>query len=151
MPYDTWDWDKITGSGTTCVFRPKRIDPILSQDSESGTSSTEPLFTAGYWIFTIQFSLLKPWNYIWLVDWKHSHRGGTPFYIEWPMEMAGVPEGAEQADPGGISPWSSEIDVGAGQGPTFLMYWMSDDIESDRLFGSVNYWSSVTIQLRQTL
>ena len=149
MSYLTWDWDSATGSGWPSAFMPEHVDPILTQESEAGVVSTEPLFTAPHWVFNLEFSVIRPWGYIYLVNWRHTHRGGIPFYFRWPYELAGIPPEAYLADPGGITPWSSEIAPLAGHGPTYLVYWVNDTFQVARRKGVNNYYNgSGTIQLR---
>lgn len=152
MAYDTWDWDPTTGSGRETGFLANPVDPLLSQGSESGAFSTEPLYTSGFWLVELKFGALRPWNYIWLVNWKYTHRG-IPFYWRWPFEMAGAPDEIEFADPGGLSPWSSEVEVLAGYGPTFLMLWVDDDFPVSRVPNvQNNYWEAArAVTLRQVL
>jgi hypothetical protein len=149
MVYDTWDWSPVTGSGMPSGFMPDRVDPDLAQEAESGVITSEPQYTAGHWVFDLEFSMIRPWSWIWLIDWKHLHRGKIPFYWRFPYEMAGIPPGAELADPGGITPWSSEIAVMAGYGPTYLVVWMNDNLKVSRKNHANNYWSTTgAIQLR---
>jgi len=150
MAYDTWSWDRTDGSGGPTDLEIVRHDPILRQQSEAGYMSTRPENVHGIWIFRISFAVIYPWCYIYLVNWHNSHRGGIPFYIQWPFSMAGIPEEAMIAAPGGLNPWDSEIEPGAGDGPTFLMYWDQDDFPIKRLRTVDNYWTtSGTIELRQ--
>jgi hypothetical protein len=63
--------------------------------------------------------------------------------------LYGIPPEFYTADPGGINPWSSEVEIGYGESPTHLVRIEADSLEADRLQDSVdNYWR-VSIQLRQ--
>lgn len=149
MAYDTWDWTRITGSGKQMSFQPIRHDPLNSQQSEAGYIQTAPEDVRGIWIFKIGFDLLLAQSFTYIVNFHYAHRGGQPFYLTWPFDMAGIPTGAETANPGGYAPWDSEIAVMAGLGPTYLVYIASDELQFERLNTHSNLYRLSPIELRQ--
>lgn len=142
MAYDTWDWDKTTGVGYPSGVELKRQSPTLRQSSDAGYVSTRPAFTRDRWLIGVSFALIRPAGFIYLVDFFHSHRGGTPFYWKCHFGFYGIPYTYELADPGGISPWSSEIDPGYGDAPTWLVRFNADDLPLSRLKMHDNYWAT---------
>lgn len=151
MAYDSWPWNEtVGGEFTPDSFECEWVDPALIQESESGQVSSEPLFTDGYWIFTKEFKGVRPQGFIDFLNFYYDHRGGAPFYFRFPFELAGVPEGAEAADPGGLGPWPSEVEVGAGEAFTKLVIWQQDSLRFKRLPTEENYWEITgSIVLRQ--
>jgi len=144
MSYPTWDWTRETGSGRPTVFDPYRLSPMLKQDKESGYQQTAPLYTKDYWKFSIEFGLIFPASYIYLVDLWHSVRGGQLFYLSWPWGLYGIPLELYNADPSGSSPWSSEFDVSLGNAPTWLCHFTQDQIPLRRLKTHENYWQTAS-------
>lgn len=152
MAFDTWNWDKVTGSGMVSDFRPCRHDPLCVNDTEAGYEETRPQDVKGRWFLQLGFSLVRPSSFIYLVNFHFAHRGGLPFYFRWPWDLAGLPDAAEAAVPGGMLPWDSEVAPGAGEGPTFLVYWAGDEFPVKRISNlrSDNYWAvDGMIELRQ--
>jgi hypothetical protein len=122
---------------------------MLKQDKESGYQQTAPLFTKDCWKFSVEWGLIMPASYIYLVNFWHDHRGGQLFYFAWPWGLYGIPLEMYNADPSGSSPWSSEVDVGFGDAPTYLVYFTQDEFPIERHMTPENYWkTSGAIELR---
>jgi hypothetical protein len=141
MSYDTFAWtltEDAQGAGYPQTFRPKRLSPILRQTVEAGYMVTRPKFTKDQWVFTTGWKTMKPSGYIYLVDFFNDHRGGTGFYFTWPVGLFGIPPQMYFADPGGISPWSSEVEPGFGESPTYLVRFDMDELDFDRVEGVRN-------------
>jgi hypothetical protein len=151
MAYDTWAWaltEDAQGAGYPQRFQPIRTDPRLGQRVEAGYSPTRPKYTKAYWIFNVGWSTLHPSGYIYLVDFFDDHRGGIPFYFTWPVGLYGIPPQLYFADPGGLSPWSSEVEPGFGESPTYLCQFDMDELGAERVEGvSNNYWQ-LEVKLR---
>lgn len=128
MAYDTFSWDKDAGAGNPSAFEGQRNSPIITQESEAGYFPTAPKYTRDFWIFSVSWSLVRPASYIYLMDFWHDHRGGIPFYFKQPWGLYGIPPEFYTADPGGLSPWSSEVEPGYGDAPTYLVRFNSDVI-----------------------
>lgn len=152
MAYATWDWSKLTGVGATCSIETDRLSPQLSHEVQAGYLVTAPAFTKDFWIFRINFKVLRPSGYIYLIDFFHSHRGGGLFYFRLPFGLYGIPLEFYTADPGGISPWSSELDPGFGEAPTYLVRFTNKSLPLTRRDDTTNnYWFSTSpIELRQS-
>lgn len=140
MAYDTWSWDKDTGTGGPTGFDMDRLSEQLVNENDAGYNFTEPLNTKDRWIFTISFSIIRPQGMVYLTDFFHSHRGGAPFYFRAPWGFYGRPEYLYTADPGGVSPWSSEIEPGFGDSPTWKVYFKSTRLPFSRHQTKNNYW-----------
>jgi hypothetical protein len=149
MAYDTWDWNKDTGSGNPSGFEPNRVSPTLKQDKESGNTATRPLYTRDYWIFSVDFSLIRPNGYIYIIDFFHAHRGGLPFYMTWPVGLYGIPPEYYTADPGGLSPWSSEVEPGYGESPTYLVRFNQDQLPVKKARQISCWQTSAPMEFRQ--
>jgi hypothetical protein len=117
-----------------------RVSPILKQDDDAGYQITRPLYTKDHWLFRVDFALIRPASMIYMTDFFHDHRGGTAFYFKTSFGLYGIPETYALADPGGISPWSSEVDPGYGESPTWLVRFVSDRLGFKRLRKHDNYW-----------
>jgi hypothetical protein len=151
MAYDTWAWaltDDAQGVGYPQRFNPKRISPLRKQSVEAGYTVTRPKFTKDYWIFTVGWDTLHPSGYIYLVDFFYDHRGGVAFYFTWPVGLYGIPPQMYFADPGGVSPWSSEVEPGFGESPTYLCRFDMDELSADRVQQVANNYWAAEIQLR---
>jgi hypothetical protein len=150
MSYVLWDDSPDTGFGIPDSIKLKWVDPMFVQESESGQMETEPVTGRGHWEITLEFKGVRPWGFVNFLEFRQAHRGGIPFYYRIPFEMAGIPPEAEMANPGGLSVWASEFAIGAGHGPTFLVKWMGDDLEFERVHVHENYWIMTgTVILRQ--
>ena len=151
MPYESWSWNAIVGGEfTPDDFECEWNDPIFSQESESGQISSEPLFTNGFWVFTMDFKCVRPWSFVDFINFYYRHRGGLPFYFRFPFELAGIPEEAYYADPGGLGPWASEVEPGAGESFTKLVVWLQDSMKFKRIHSYENIWEiNGQIVLRQ--
>jgi hypothetical protein len=149
MAYDTWSWDRETGAGFPSGFEPSRVSPILTQDKEAGYTPTRPLYTKDFWVFSVEFSLIRPPSYIYMIDFFHDHRGGIPFYFLWPWGLWGIPEQFYTADPGGIDPWSSEVEPGYGDSPTWLVRFNQDRIPIKRSKQLGHWATSAPLEFRQ--
>ncbi len=146
--YNTWEWDKETGSGKSMTFKPCRHDPINRQETEAGYVVTAPEDSRGSWVFKIAFTHLSPSQFLYVVNFLHDNRG-VPFYFRWPFEIADIPDISETGEPGGLEPWDSEVPALAGHGPTFLVYCLTDDIQYERKNTPQNYYTMSEIELRQ--
>jgi hypothetical protein len=102
-------------------FQPVWDDNVLESQTESGHKETASDDVRGRWIFKIGLSHITPEYYIYLVDFFHAHRGGALFYFKVPYGIAGIPEEGGTSIPGGDNPWDSEVEPGAGEGPTYLV------------------------------
>lgn len=142
MSYVTWDWSRETGTGNPSALEPRRVSPLMKNENDAGYVFTSPLHTRDYWIFSVSFALIRPQGWVYLVDLFHAHRGGLPFYFLMPWGLYGYPEPFDTADPGGVSPWSSEVEIGYGEGPTWLVRFNSDQLPVTRLKMSDNYWAT---------
>ena len=151
MAYNSWSWNTIAGGQySPDNFKCKWVDKIFIQEAESGQISTEPMNTDGYWVFSMEFKCVYPESFIDFLNFYYAHRGGSPFYFRFPFELAGYPEGAEEAEPGGLGPWASEVAIGAGESFTKLVIWEQDDLEFERHPTKENYWQvNGTVILRQ--
>lgn len=152
MAYSTWDWSKVTGVGATCSIDTERLSPALSDEVQAGYITTAPAFSKDFWLFKINFKVIRSPGYIYLVDFFHSHRGGQLFYFKLPFGLYGIPLEFYTADPGGVSPWSSEKEIGYGEPPTYLVRFMNQSLPITRRDDTAqNYWfSSSPIELRQS-
>jgi hypothetical protein len=143
MSYDTWDWTILTGVGATCNITTDRLSPVLSNTVEAGYLETGPKYSRDNWLFKVNFKVLRPSGYVYLVNFYHDHRGGQLFYFKLPFGLQGIPLELYSADPGGQSPWSSEVDLGAGEAPTYLARIMNNNLPIVRRDDTVqNYWYS---------
>ncbi len=152
MSYDTWDWTIDTGSSYPTSFTPRWIDPLDMQPREARYQSTAPKYTDGYWVWEAEWGFIRPQCWIYMVNFFYNHRGGMPFYVVFPFELADIPEEVMIADPGGLGPWFSEVEPGAGEGPTKLMFFPQDEFPVRKIPNTrQNYWQTTgTIQFMQT-
>jgi hypothetical protein len=149
MAYDTFSWDPDTGAGNPSAFEGRRNSPIVGPDLDAGYAETAPEYTRDLWTFTVSWSILRPASYIYLVDFFHDHRGGLPFYFRQPWGLYGIPPEYETADPGGLSPWSSEVDPGYGDAPTHLVRFNSGVLPIAKA-RQVSCWSTTSpVEFRQ--
>lgn len=118
MAYDTFEFYSGVHISN---FEVTYSDPILESKTESGYIETASDDVRGKWIFKMEFDFITPDYYAYLVNFFHDNRGGTPFYFKLPYGLAGIPEEAMTAVPGGEDPWDSEVEPGAGEGPTYLV------------------------------
>lgn len=149
MAYDTFSWDADSGAGNPSAFEARRNSPLLKQDTEAGYTITRPKYTRDFWVFAVTWSLLRPHSYIYLVDFFHDHRGGQAFYFKAPWGLYGIPEELYTADPGGLDPWSSEIEAGYGDPPTYLVRFNSDILPIAKA-RQISCWSTPSpVEFRQ--
>lgn len=125
MAYDTFSWDRDTGAGYPSAFEPRRQNPILTNTDGAAYDAIRPRFSRGRWLFLVSFSIIRPQGFMYLVQWHHDHVGEA-FYFQWPWQMFGTPDAFGEADPGGVSPWASEVTPGFGDPPTHLVYMPQD-------------------------
>jgi hypothetical protein len=150
MAYVTWDWDRDTGTGYPSKVEIHRLSPVVRSDTESGYQITRSKWTRDRWLIVIDFALIRPTGFIYLVDFFHAHRGGAAFYWMYPYGIYGIPEEMMTADPGGSSPWSSEVEPGFGDAPTWLCRFATDKLPLSRQKRHDNYMQlSEPIQLIQ--
>ncbi len=160
MSYDTFDYSI---SGYPSSFSPRRISKILKQETEAGYTATSAAFTRDYWTFQVGWNAMSPNGYIYLMNFYHSHRGGSLFYFRWPTGqfgaegstsglssdyVAGAP-GAYEADPGSSYPFGSETAPGFGYSSIYLVRFDIDDMEASLINARKNLWQ-VSITLRST-
>ena len=141
MAYDTWDWDQAGYPNRG--FQPIRKSPRLMNSGDAGYAQTRPLWTRDLWTFNLEYSVVYPEGFIYIVNFWHSMRGGALFYLPWPVGLYGIPPEYYTADPGGLSPWSSEVEPGYGEGPTHLVRFGMDDLSLSRVAAPENYWFTV--------
>lgn len=155
MDYAYWDWSQFVsvgnpngGSGIN-MFEPDRYDPIIVNETDSGFPESSPEYSHGIWIFRFEFIRLTPAGYRYAVDFFNTHRGGLPFYFYWPWELADAPDPPEPI-PGGLSPWNTEIDLGAGMSPVCLVKRLQNNFPVRRHPTKNNYfYTSQPIEFRQ--
>jgi hypothetical protein len=149
MSYDTFSWDKDVGAGNPSGFEARRQSPIVKQETEAGYTVTRAQYTRDFWLFNVTWTLLRPQGYVYLVQFFHDHRGGTPFYFQPPWGLYGIPPEYETADPGGVSPWSSELEPGYGDSPTYLVRFNSDVLPVSKT-RQIDCWQTTSaIEFRQ--
>jgi hypothetical protein len=114
----------------------------LSQASDAGYYATRPAFTRDRWLVELEFKMVRPSGFTYIVDFFHDHRGGTPFYFRFYFGLWGIPPEYAIADPGGVSPWSSEIEPGFGDAPTWLVRFdpSMSKLPFSRYRAAENYW-----------
>lgn len=137
MAYETWDWDSI---GKACDFNPKRNSPTVRSPDAAGYVKTRTMWTRDLWVFTLNYHFLGPSAYVYLVNFFHTHRGGTLFYFPWPIVLMNYPPMGGDADAGGNQPFDSELDVGFNEGPTILGRFGMDALDCRRIPNKRNYW-----------
>lgn len=131
MAYDTFEfYSGVHISNFEVIYS----DPILESKTESGHIETASDDVRGKWIFKIGFDFIPPDYYIYLVNFFYTNRGGTPFYFKLPYGLAGVPEEATTSVPGGENPWDSEVEPGAGEGPTYLVRYALPQFSAKKKF-----------------
>lgn len=149
MAYVTFSWDVDAGAGFPSGLESRRHSPLVTQDSEAGYTLSRPRYTRDYWVFAVTWAIIRPASYVYLVDFFHAHRGGDPFYFKIPWGLYGIPPEYYTADPGGVSPWSSEIEPGYGDAPTYLVRFNSDILPIGKA-RQVSCWTTMSpIEFRQ--
>jgi len=151
MSYAAFDWTIATGAGATVSLETERLSPMLSNTVEAGYLTTAPSYTRDQWLFKVHFKILRASGYIYLNDFFHSHRGGQLFHFRIPVGLFGIPLEFYYADPGGLSPWSSELEIGYGEAPTYLCRFLNQSLAIARREDTVqNYWHTVSpLEIRQ--
>ena len=147
---DTWLWNLADGGSgePNGEFTPIRYSRMLTNESEAGYRYTRAAFTKDYWILKVGWNAMYPSGYIYTMDFFHAHRGGQLFYMKWPLGLYGIPYEYYFADPGGTGVWSSETEIGYGDGPTLLVQFTTDQLSASRVMSPENYWQ-VSFEVRQ--
>lgn len=150
MSYVQWEWDlSASGSGLpNGEFTPTRHSPLVKNETDAGYRYTRAAFPKDYWTFRVGWNAISPSGYIYVMDFFHSHRGGQLFYMEWPVALYGIPYEYYFADPGGTGIWSSETEIGYGEGPNLLVQFITEEMSASRVMGPENYWQ-LTFEVRQ--
>lgn len=151
MSYVKWDWTTETGSGQPSGFESVRRSPQERHDIDAGYQATSPNYTCDKWLYKVEFACIEPSCFVWLVDFWHAHRGGQFFYFTWPVGLFGLPEELYTADPGGSSPWSSELAPGFGEAMWHLCRFKDDEFPLKRRSSTIeNTWATTgAIQIEQ--
>lgn len=151
MSYTKWDWSVESGSGLPRGFEPVRRSPQRRHETDAGYFETEPKYTRDTWLFRVEWGHIYPQCYIWLVNFWHAHRGGQLFHFTWPVGLYGLPPEFDTADPGGVSPWSSEIEPGYGEAMWHLCRFVGDDFGVRRIDSAIdNLWNTTgAIEIEQ--
>jgi hypothetical protein len=140
MAYDNWDWTFESGSGPPDSFEPIRNFPALTQTSDAGYSASGSKWTKDRWTYRMSWDALLPPCAYYLIQFTHTHRGGIPFYIDWPMGIYGIPLGfGGGAVPGGRNPFDSELISGFGQSHIILAKFVSETLALKKMKG-FNAW-----------
>ena len=140
MAYATWSW---TDAGLpNGAWRTKRRSIRLKNENDSGYPQTRPLYTRDLWTFELEYAVLGPAAYVYVVGFFHDHRGGDLFYLNGPWGLYGIPPEYYVADPGGLSPWSSEIEPGYGDAPTHLVRFGMDELSIERFAYVSDQWAT---------
>lgn len=153
MAYETWNWtldESGGGSGLPQRFLPKRVSPLLKQETEAGYIVTRPKYTKDHWIFQVGWDTMHPAGYVYLANFFYARRGGDLFYFTWPVALYGLPSELYTADPGGISLWASEVEPAYGVSPTWLVRFNQDELNAERVQGVENNYWRVEMELRTT-
>lgn len=151
MSYVKWDWSVETGFGPPAGFEPVRRSPQSRHETDAGYFDSEPKYTRDTWLFRVSWGHIHPPCYVRLVNFWHAHRGGQLFYFTWPMGLYGLPPEFDMADPGGVSPWSSELVPGYGEAMWHLCSFKGDEFPVKRLESAIeNIWATTgTIEIEQ--
>lgn len=141
MAYVTWDWSQ---SGYPSNFSPSRKSPQLRNENDAAYVQTRPQWTRDLWVISLEFSIIRPASYTYLIDFFHTHRGGAFFYWMWPYGLYGIPPEYYTADPGGLSPWSSELTPGFGEAMTLLVRFGMNEFPVSRRKTAENIWATTS-------
>jgi len=140
MPYTNWDWAEA--GYPNGAFVPSRKSPLMRNSGDAGYTQTRPMWTRDLWVFNVEYSVIMPEAYIYIVNFWHTMRGGALFYFTWPVGLYGIPPEYYFADPGGLSPWSSEEAIGYGESPEHLVRFGMDELAVSRVMATENYWAT---------
>lgn len=141
MSYETWDWTDIEPPSAL------KIAPVTSTvvtSSEAGYDTTRPRWTRNRMKIVLEWSgtegMMGPASFSALLDFFWRQRGqALPFYFQLPIGLYGFPGAyGGVAEPAGTDPFDSELEVGFGQGPIWLVRFTQDELPFKFIFP--NYW-----------
>ncbi len=139
--YSTWNWDSIDAPSGIKVIP---VTSTIITPSEAGYDTCRPRWTRNRMKIVLEWSgsegMMSPASFNALLEFFWNRRGpALPFYFQVPVGLYGSPDGySGEADPSGLDPFDTEVDVGYGEGPVYLVRFTQEELPFRFLFP--NHW-----------
>ncbi len=134
---ETWDWSVIEPPSAL------KLVPVTSTvvaSSEAGYDATRPRWTRNRMKVLMEWSEAEGWmgpaSFDALLNFFWSQKGqARPFYFQLPVGLYGYPPPyGGGVEPGGSGPFNSELEVGFGEGPVWIVRFTQDELPLKHLF-----------------
>lgn len=125
----------------TTIRNPSRMRPMdvastVRVEFEGGYKETRARHTRILKVFELEWDHLPADEYLAFLEfWRARNGASEAFYWQFPLEMYGEPGwGGHDTDPpdsGSGTGFESEVDVGWGEGPKFLVRFLEDELHQE--------------------